>query len=287
MAQLLKNERVVEELQPHPASFWPFYVFFLYYVVAGALIILYREQIDAWVRLTVLGLLGQTGVDFFYMLVWWGIIIVPALIFSVLRISWRWLILYTLLAVVATYAAYRYNVPPATLYYVTIGLGVLGVILTDLYRRSHKYILTNMRIISTLGFIGMKTRDVFYSRLTDVFVEQDLLGRIFNYGTVIPVTASGIGTGEDVARVEIGGGVKAKGAPVGGGIVVGGEKSVRVARGRSSFVVFGVPNPDKVRQTVLEFLAESESAPYLKKAVDLLEKIAGEKGEEEEGEEKK
>ena len=287
MVELLKNEKLLLRTKPHPFSFWPYYAFFLYYIVVSAYIILNKEDIIAWFQQSLLSSLGFFGVEVLFVIIWWAILIIPALIVSIIRISWRWLIFYVLVAVVGTYLMHKYGASPMDLYYATIGIAVIGMLLTDLYRRGHEYILTNFRIIATLGFLGMKSRDVFYSRITDVVFEQDFLGKIFNYGTIVPVTASGIGTGEDAAKVAIGvgGARETPVATVGAGVAVEGEKTVTVARGRSAFILYGVPNPEEVRKMILENMAAKEAAPYLERTVELLEKLVEKK--EEEGEEKK
>ncbi len=286
MVELLKNERIVLKTKPHPVSFWPYYVFFIYYIIISLIIITNTDSIVNWFNNSVLSFLGVTGIDVVFVAIWWIILIVPALLVSIIRISWRWLILYVLFAITGTYLMYKYGFSPIDLYYATIAIGFIGIVLTDLYRRSHEYILTNFRIIAMLGFLGLKSRDVFYSKITDVFTEQGMLGKVFNYGTVIPITPAGIGTGFDAAKVEVGvGGAKKvpAGPTVGGGVAIEGEKAVTVPRGRSSFILYGVPNPEQVRKIVLENMAAKEEAPYLERTVELLEKLVEEK---EEGKEK-
>ncbi len=289
MVELLKNEKILFRTKPHPVSFWPHYVFFLYYIVVSIIIITNADSIVTWFNQSLLSFLGVTGVDVVFVAIWWIVLIIPALLVSIIRISWRWLITYVLLAILGTYLMYKYGFSPLDLYYSTIAIGFIGVSLTDIYRRSHEYILTNIRIIATLGFLGLKTRDVFYSKITDVFMQQDMLGKMFNYGTIIPITPAGIGTGVDAAKVEVGvGGAKKvpAGPTVGGGVAIEGEKAVMVPRGRSSFVLYGVPNPSQVRKIVLENIVAKEEAPYLERTVELLEKLVEDK-EEKRGEEKK
>jgi len=284
LVELLKNEKILLKTKPHPVSFWPYYVFFLYYIIISIIIVTNTDNIINWFNQSALSLLGVAGVDVVFVAIWWIILIVPALLVSIIRISWRWLIFYVLFAIVGTYLMHKYGFSPIDLYYATIAIGFIGVILTDLYRRSHEYILTNFRIIATLGFLGLKTRDIFYSKITDVFTEQDLLGKMFNYGTIIPITPAGIGTGIDAAKVEVGvGGAKKvpAGPTVGGGVAVEGEKAVTVPRGRSSFILYGVPHPEQVRKVVLENMAAKEEAPYLERTVELLEKLVEDKEEKE------
>ena len=278
MSSLLHNEKEITRLKPHPISFWPYYVFFLYYIVCGIYILINKEKIADWIS-SMVGFMGTTAVEVIFVLIWWIIVIIPAAVFSILKISWRWLIFYTLTAVFGSYLLHYANLPVFYLNYITIGVGILGVLLTDVYRRSHEYILTNLRIITKLGFLGGKSRDVFYSKIVDIVMEQGTLGKIFNYGTIIPITPSGIGTGQDMAKVTVGTGGEAKAQPVsvGVGVAIEGGKTVTVPRGRSSLVLYGVPDPGEIRRIILENMSAKEAAPYLQKAVELLEKMMDEK----------
>lgn len=287
MVELLKNERILLKTKPHPLSFWPYYMFFLYYIIISIIILTNVDDIVNWFNQSLLSAIGIVGVDIVFIAIWWITLVIPALLVSIIRISWRWLIFYVLFAIAGTYLMYKYGFSPLDLYYATIAVGFIGIILTDIYRRSHEYTLTNFRIIATLGFLGLKTRDVFYSKITDVFMEQGMLGKMFNYGTIIPITPAGIGTGLDAAKVEVGvGGAKKipAGPTVGGGVAVEGEKAVTVPRGRSSFVLYGVFNPDQVRKVILENMAAKEEAPYLERTVELLEKLVEDKEEREDKE---
>jgi uncharacterized membrane protein YdbT with pleckstrin-like domain len=48
-----------------------------------------------------------------------------------------------------------------------------------------EYVITNQRIIMKVGFIRRKSIEIFLERLEGVSVEQSIVGRILNYGTVI------------------------------------------------------------------------------------------------------
>ncbi|MHA1616622.1 MAG: PH domain-containing protein [Candidatus Njordarchaeales archaeon] len=284
MVELLEGEKIITRVQPHPVSFWPYYLFFIYYLVTGAYVIYEKDAIISWASQYISPILGPVGIDIAFIAIWWIILIIPALIFSILRISWRWVILYVFIAAIGTYAVIKWSATPLDLYYVTIGVSIIGIILADLYRRGHEYILTNYRIIAKLGFLGHKERDILYSKITDVVLDQGFLGRILDYGTIIPLTASGLGTGEDLAKVAVGTGVgrKTPVGEVGAGVAVEGAKGVTVPRGRSSYILYGVPNPEKIKKIIDEQRIKKEEAPYLQKTVELLEKLVEKEEEKEE-----
>ena len=214
---------------------------------------------------------------------WFGALVIPALIFSILQISWRWVIIYFLIGVLGTYLVLRLGWELFDLYYLTIGISIIGIFLAELYKRGHEYTIRNYRIIAHLGFLGAIERNIFYSKITEIFVDQGFLGKLFNFGSIIPITPSGIGTGEDAAKVTVGTGAAQGVGPsqIGVGVGVTGEKSVTVPRGRSAFILYGVPNPDEIKRIILENMKKAEPTTYLERTVELLEKIAKEEEEKE------
>ncbi len=282
MRKLLKGEKVLEVVSPHPISFWPYYAFFLYYIVIGGY--MYSKYDDLLQSL--MNIVGNSLIaNILLVALWWLILIIPAVIFALLQISSKWVILYTLIAVIGTYALTTHKIALGHIWLITIGLGVLGVIFTELYRRAHKYIITDKRIImgTYLGLFGTYERDILYSKIEDLVLKQGFLGKIFNYGTIVPATASGLGTGIDVAKAEAGVGVGAgkEGVGVGAGIAVGGERGVVMPRGRSWFILYGVPDPQRIYDLLIAQMQEREPAQYLQKQVELLEKLVEKKEEEE------
>jgi len=61
------------------------------------------------------------------------------------------------------------------------------------YRNANTYVLTSNGIMICRSFISRIRREIPYIRVSDVTVEQTLLGRIFSYGDIIPVSISGFG----------------------------------------------------------------------------------------------
>ncbi|MGQ4891571.1 MAG: PH domain-containing protein [Candidatus Njordarchaeia archaeon] len=281
---LLKGEKVIMELQPHPLSFTPLYIYFVYFIIVNGAILLNWDSFYSYFASSPLNWFGSAAVMGTIALVWWIITLIPAAIIAVLRISWRWLIIYFLIALAATALLVEGYISVENLFHITTGVAVIGILLVDVYRRSHKYIITNYRIVTKLGFMGEKTRDIFYNKITDVVVERDSLGTFFDFGNVIPTTASGLGTGDDAAEVIVtgGGAKKTPAGTFGGAVSIGGEKGVKVARGRSSYILFGVPKPEEVRKVILENMKNAIEAYKLDKVIDLLEDIAEKKKEEKE-----
>jgi uncharacterized membrane protein YdbT with pleckstrin-like domain len=106
---------------------------------------------------------------------------------------------------------YAAMVPPALAclyglahkYWVLVGGAALAVVLTALWvwaeLASCEYAVTNKRVIVKIGTLQRRTVEIMLSKVEGVSVDQTLLGRLANSGTVI-ITGTG-GTREAFEQV--------------------------------------------------------------------------------------
>ncbi|NWG09823.1 MAG: PH domain-containing protein [Nitrososphaerales archaeon] len=263
--KLIEDEELVESLKPHPLAFLDFYVIFSYMMLAGGVFVLYRAQIVDW--LEQIDLIGLAKDQLFVLL--WGVFIAfPFLALAILKITWRWFFFALIMVVAGIVIVLIYNLPPYYMQLPSILAGAFGFVFTEFYRRGHTFYITNLRIISELSFLSYKKREMVHGKIVDLVLTKGLLGRLFNYGTIFPITASGFGLGADLAAVTAGIGAAKKG--VGGGVAISGGRNVSVPRGRSSYVLFGIRRPDEVYMKISEYIHGYEEAPYLKKILEEL-----------------
>ena len=84
----------------------------------------------------------------------------------------------------------------------TAVVGLIGLFSVDFYRRSFTYYLTDNRIVLQSSFLMNRSeRQVRYNHIEDIKMEQGIFGTIFGFGTVLPLTGSGLGTGSDESMV--------------------------------------------------------------------------------------
>lgn len=81
---------------------------------------------------------------------------------------------------------------------VALGYLVIFIPLVSLARdvmvwSSHKYVVTNLRVIQVMGVFNKNVIDSSLEKVNDVKMEQSYLGRIFNFGDLEILTASEIG----------------------------------------------------------------------------------------------
>lgn len=282
---LLKDERVDAYLKPHPLSFLKYYFANFYLILlAIALHFLYlrlHELMElntgfaSFLNLLFGFIPTMDAESLFFLIVFWLILVLSGLLMGVLWVSKAPLIYMLLIALAGTLVEvyspipqYLAFIPKATIKIWLLGFfAFIGFILTESYRRGHKYFLTNYRIITVKKFIGKEVREVMYDKIADIYVDQGLLGRIFNYGTIIPVTESGFGLGENASLAYVSATpIKRSGISVG----FGGKKGVSRPRAATYFSLYGVSNPRKVRAIIVNRQLETKEAPILRRIEDLL-----------------
>ena len=85
------------------------------------------------------------------------------------------------------------NVPQGMVYIV---MGVLGLIVIlsafgDIMRwRNEQFVITDRRVLQLQGVLSKNVLDSSLEKITDVQLEQSLVGRMFNFGNVDILTAS-------------------------------------------------------------------------------------------------
>ena len=71
------------------------------------------------------------------------------------------------------------------------GFGLLTGLAGYIRQTSSEFAVTSSRVIVKTGFVARKTIEINLSRVESVQVEQDLFGRLLNYGTMIVVGTGG------------------------------------------------------------------------------------------------
>ncbi|MFQ6012269.1 MAG: PH domain-containing protein [Thermoplasmata archaeon] len=269
---LLRNEEIRAELQPHPLSFLSFHAPFLYLFALGLGMGYLFNAVSGWVSFEdFLGYIpGIVAVRF---VIWTVALLVFGIAVSVLTIRWSVFGTYVVLIALALYITLQtpeVGANPFFLPLFSVVLALGGLAMIDLYRRTHTYVITDLRLILRAGILTKSERSILFENVTDLETKQGILARIFRYGHIIPVTASGLGTGAEEAFA--GGGVGAQNAQgnVGGGLFAGGARGVRVARATSYAKLHGVFPFRQVKMLLHHLLQEHSTIYYAKEQRDIL-----------------
>jgi len=264
---LLGNEKVLKEARPTVWGFAGEFAVWMFFIALTVTFYLRPPALEA----RICGFFGDMNCTAAVYLVWSAAMVVSAAVFSLTRVSLKYLA-YAAVVVVAP-VAYRIAGGREELwtgYALAILFAASAIIGVEVHRRAHRYIITDRRIIIQYkGPTSTRRRDLVYERIQEFILTRPLLGRIFGFGHIYPVTASGIGTGEDAVLLGVGGGRRG----IGGFLAR--KKGIRTARAYSYMALYAIPEPEETYELLVKLLGASESAPYLRELVKDMKKLAG------------
>ncbi len=141
----------------------------------------------------------------------------------------------------------------------------------EFYRRSITYEITNLGIHISGGHWRKQEQFLPYNQLSRVVMEQSFIGRLFNYGTIIPVGTGEWGQEEYSRGVIVGGGKKG----VGTGVIY--TRTLKEYSRDPLKSLYGIKNPREVYKLIaklqsLPLGAELEQVKLLRKLVEEKEK---------------
>jgi hypothetical protein len=256
---LLENEKLEKILSPHPLSFMRLQSLCIFLIVWGVLV--------GWL----VNFSEYQGLftNEWYVILMWGLVLLLVGIIASL-VSIRWSIFFFYLGVLAggvglmLWQSWQDNVGVFIPFY-TVSISIIGFLIVELYRRSHKYIISNLRVIFRGGIITKRERTLRYDKITDIDAQQGVLGQIFGFGTIIPISQSGFGLGSDKAFAA--GGVSLGEKKVKFLGLFGGGKDVQTPRARSYYELHGVHPYKEVKKIVEKLVQGSVITPYQQEQV--------------------
>ena len=266
--ELLKNEQVERLLSPHPLSFMKLQILCIFMIVWGVVV---------WWLVKVSQYQGLFNGSIWYPFIPWALVLMlVGVIASLVAIQWTIFFLY--LGVVLGGLGIliwqpSWDLKLFILVY-SIVVSIAGFLIVELYRRSHKYYITNLRIMFKGGVLTKRERTIRYDKISDINSRQGILGQIFGFGTIIPVSESGFGLGSDKSMA--GGGVEVGGTKARLFGFAGGGKEVQTPIARSYYELHGV-YPFKDVQKLVENMVQShvptqyqkEQVEFSKQQVDI------------------
>lgn len=270
----LPGEQLVMKLKPHPLAFWHLFAVSGLLIILGYLLKQLYVLVAGFKLRIFIPFLQQYNVA--NILILWGMLIGAAIIVGLIYIRVTSLLAFGSIALVATILTEYFKMPLETHFWVLAISGFIGLSLTELYRRGHNYYITNLRLITERNFISYDSRQLTYDTINDLALVQGLIGRVLNFGTVIPVTASGFGLGEDSASAGIGVGAGIGGrAPLlpGVGLSASGERAAQIPRGRTYHTLYGVQGPREVQETIAMMIQKQTSGSRLERIASGVEKL--------------
>jgi hypothetical protein len=254
--EFLENELIEKSLSPHPLSFMKLQSLCLFLIIWGV-VLGWLVNFSEYKTLFI-------GNVWFIILAWGLVLLLAGVIASLIAIRWTIFFLYLSVFVSAIALMIWQNwlnndTAPVFIPFYSVAISIIGFLIVEIYRRSHQYIITNLRIVLMSGFLTKTELSIRYDKIT-VFGKQGILGQIFNFGTIIPITQSGLGLGTDQSLAAGGlmlGGKKAKLLGI-----AGGGKEVQTPRTRSSFELHGVHPYREIKNLIEKLVQESVPTAY-------------------------
>lgn len=257
--ELLENEQIEKILSPHPLSFMGLQSLCIFLILWGILLgwlVNFSEFKDyflnPWLTLSV-----------------WGIILmVVGVIASLLTIRWRIFFFYLGIfigGIVILFWLGNSNEVGIFIPFYSVSVSILGFLIVELYRRSHKYIISNQRIVFKGGVITKQERTLRYDKISDINSKQGILGQIFGFGTIIPISVSSFGLGSDNSFAA--GGVQMGEKKVKFLGLFGGGKELQTPRTRSYYELHGVFPYKDIKKIVENQVQGSVITPYQQEQV--------------------
>lgn len=256
--QMLPDEDVFQAVHPHMLGMYKLYTIWIYFIFISIFFMTKREAIIGKITTMVPDFANNTV----YLGAWALALIIPSFIIAISRISLRWIIWIFAAGGLGIYLKeftdlgvrnsgyFINNIENITI----LIFGILGVMGTEWYRQSHSYIITNRRIVITAHGLWHSERSLTYSKINDLILDKSVIGSIFGFGTIIPLTASGIGSGSDMA----GGGVGLSTSMFGVNLGVGaaGGHSQNVPKESITYTIFNIPAPDEIHSYILDKMTD-------------------------------
>jgi membrane protein YdbS with pleckstrin-like domain len=257
--ELLNNERVEKVLSPHPLSFMGYQSLCIFLIILGIVI--------GW--LVNFSDMKELFENYLISITVWGLVLlVVGVIASLITIRWRIFFLYLFIFLggfgLILWQGWQ-DIIGVVLPFYTVSVSISGFLIVELFRRSHRYIITNQRISFKGGVLTKRERTLRYDKISDINAKQGILGQIFSFGTIIPISQSGFGLGSDSSQAAGGVMIGEKKAKLFG--IFGGGKEVQTPRARSYYELHGVHPYKEIKKLVEEMVQGSVITPYQQEQV--------------------
>ena len=247
---LLRGEKILEEYKPTSLSFISFYAIFAYPLLISIIMFVFWNDLENYFRPVSHMLFDKIPP---LLIVIWILMLIPSFFLFLIRIDIKAPLFYLLLSILFTILDLIELSARRMIIYSLIVPSILALVVVELYRRGITYMFTDYRVVIRKRFLIYEERSIPYDKITDVFLVKGILGRIFNYGTIVPITASMVGLSVNTAMVNLGGGL---------GRTDNVYASIGAARSKITpfwlppFVIYGVPAPEEIYRFILTKMKE-------------------------------
>ncbi len=262
----LENEIIHQKFRPHKLSFIGSYILSTYIIIWSLFVFWlinspYWDSVSSALPFDSLSIIA----------LWWVGLLAGGIIASLLLVKWRIFFIYLGILLVGTlimhYQRWNFEYTFFIPAYAAV-ISLCGLLFIDIYRRSHKYYITNFRLVLQGGLFKLRERTLRYDKITDIEGSQGIFGFLFRFGDIIPVTQSGFGLGADATFAGIGAGITPhKKSRL--DFFMGGNKEIQTPRTRSYYKLQGAYPYRNIKSLLENIIQENTISPYQKEQVEL------------------
>jgi membrane protein YdbS with pleckstrin-like domain len=251
-------ESVLYKGRPAFFSFFPFYFPSLYILIVSIYLLLEKPEITEFVS----SIFSSSLRIFSYYIFIVVVIIIPSLGFAISKLNLKYFLFPLVGLILSLILKHFYleisfeNNPNATWFKSNLevifflGFSSISIINTEFYRRSHLYEITAKYIKTSAGILNHRERIMPISKINDIAINQTGFGKVLNYGSIIPVSASGMGMGSSFAAVSGSGTMKLFKLPYLTLTVTGGH-TIQVPKSRTFEALIGIRNYKKALKIIM------------------------------------
>lgn len=255
----MNMEKVLYKGRPTFLAFLPFYLPTLYILIVCLYLLAKKMEIIGFI-----GSFFSGGLKIFsFYIFFFFVVLIPSLGFAIQKLNLKYF-LFPLIGFIFSlvlkhlYLKISFESNPDTIWIksnlellIFIIYSSASVFNTELYRRSHLYEVTAKYIKTSAGILNHKERIMPINKINDIAINQSGFGKIFNYGSIIPVTASGMGMGFNFSAVSGASTMKLFKLPYLTLTVTGGH-AIQVPKSRTYEALIGIKDYKKVIKIITD-----------------------------------
>jgi len=256
---LLEEEELAFELRPHLFSQIKNYILWITIFIAHGLYLVDSQALLAKLQ----GLFGIESVIWKTLLwvqgvvpegPWLILVLTPAFLQALLRVQWKPFLGYLLIVGLTVGFCRYFELGLISNVQIWAGVCILALIGKEIQRFRTRYTVTNKRlVIDRFGF-SRTTRTLFYSKIQDLVLSKPMIGGVFGYGTVVPLTASQLGTGSSSSHA---GASVHMNSTVGASVHGGVSESQTTIQDMPEYTLSSIPKVDEVYNYILKHMGET------------------------------
>ena len=206
--ELMNDEHVRLRLTPHPIRQIREYPLWIWIFIISILSLMNPSMMFSYMDLffdtnIYVNTIYHYLASMYFLMPYYILIVIPAFLQALFRLEWRPFFTFIICSFLLLVSCHFLMPIENLAYQLGIWISLIMLCHKEYQRVSTQYILTNRRLVLNHQGHGQTMRSLFLSNIQDVILQTSTLGNFLDYGTVVPLTASGIGTGQSTSTAAL------------------------------------------------------------------------------------